>query len=1021
MLSLHDDDFGDVYKVNVNRTTTTVWSEFLKGKVNFYEHIEMKAMTAPGAPGGSGWGALYMKTGDDGIFWHPNGGSEVDLTASGSGTTLAGLTDVSFGSLADGDTIYYDYTASLWKDTDMVQVVPDNNYVRFHNQAGAHDDWLEIYVDTNYSMLTYYVNAVAKSTIKLHQGNVTINDAGGNYHFFVESEDETGMISLNATQNTIGIGGPAGTAAQGNVLRILDNNWEALNHVDIQDWHTSVVIGPYGSYPSNLHMRVTYFDSEDVEISLSANAWWNRATKAWAQMDASHYSGLYEMSYDAARFEHNFYWDNGVTWNKIAGLRDDGISFHDNIELDEITAPAGTPTSGTGYLYANASDSKLYWKDDGGTAYDLKTGSGLWTTTNGDVYPIGNKGIAFQAATTISSTGALTFNVTGNVEFTTSQHITLNGPSGGAVFYLVNQVGADHYAGYRIDRDDSELWFVGVSNTSDHLGFGYNAAGYLMQLTTTGNLEFQQASTISTSAGDLTLAPTDHVYISTGGLGVGVSPSYPLHLSTVTTTIAAHDYQQYNYYAVNPSAATTKQYGAMWARTVYSGSYDSTAQNHFGVYGVFQNASTQSIAAATGVLSQLYSTAAGTLVAGYMFRAMAPWITAGSITNLYGLYVEDVSAGSNNWAIYTNAGDVSLGDNIVFRQAATISNTSGSITIDPSAGLVIDATTVTVNAATGTSPYILFDTDLNGAFNVAGYVQFRAHDSGGANTVYARIDGVIGSPTAGSERGRIYFYTTDGGTNKLGMSLIGGTTSAAVELRVLSEVSSGAPSGIQLWGDDSGGGPSPYAGVGAYIIDNTATQEDGRLDFNVAVSGTLTRLMDLDGGAKRLSLDSGTVMSTGGTAFPGSPSAGDRFYRTDLNMMAEYDGTQWLSVHEYAGTWDKAVTSAASSAPVVSRVRTDYEPYFTRVAISTYVEVTNNGTNYWTVSLRGANGSYGSTTTIYTFSTISDSADTVTDHEGDATTADPTNNVFVDVLCAKTGNPGDLTIYTTYYYRLILT
>lgn len=48
------------------------------------ELLILDQITAPGA-GPSGSGHLYAKTGDDGLFWHPYGGSEVDLTTGGGG------------------------------------------------------------------------------------------------------------------------------------------------------------------------------------------------------------------------------------------------------------------------------------------------------------------------------------------------------------------------------------------------------------------------------------------------------------------------------------------------------------------------------------------------------------------------------------------------------------------------------------------------------------------------------------------------------------------------------------------------------------------------------------------------------------------------------------------------------------------------------------------------------------------------------------------------------------------------
>jgi hypothetical protein len=48
--------------------------------------------------------------------------------------------------------------------------------------------------------------------------------------------------------------------------------------------------------------------------------------------------------------------------------------LHGYLILDEIEPPSGvTPASGTGFLYIDMSDSKLKFKDDGGSVYDLTT------------------------------------------------------------------------------------------------------------------------------------------------------------------------------------------------------------------------------------------------------------------------------------------------------------------------------------------------------------------------------------------------------------------------------------------------------------------------------------------------------------------------------------------------------------------------------------------------------------------------------------------------------------------------
>jgi len=61
------------------------------GVVSLFNHLHLAAITAPGAPSTADTGALYMDTSDDKLYWHPSGGSAVDLT-SGSITGPTGPT-----------------------------------------------------------------------------------------------------------------------------------------------------------------------------------------------------------------------------------------------------------------------------------------------------------------------------------------------------------------------------------------------------------------------------------------------------------------------------------------------------------------------------------------------------------------------------------------------------------------------------------------------------------------------------------------------------------------------------------------------------------------------------------------------------------------------------------------------------------------------------------------------------------------------------------------------------------------
>ncbi len=107
------------------------------------------------------------------------------------------------------------------------------------------------------------------------------------------------------------------------------------------------------------------------------------------------------------------------------------------------------------------------------------------------------------------------------------------------------------------------------------------------------------------------------------------------------------------------------------------------------------------ISTAYGVSSEIIinASAAGSYTTAYHFYGKRSLNGTGTITNLYGLYLEDISGGLTlNYAIFTNAGQVRLGDNLVIAgnrsytswttsgkrldvQAASLTDTSGSGTI----------------------------------------------------------------------------------------------------------------------------------------------------------------------------------------------------------------------------------------------------------------------------------------------------------------------------------------------------
>lgn len=162
-----------------------------------------------------------------------------------------------------------------------------------------------------------------------------------------------------------------------------------------------------------------------------------------------------------------------------------------------------------------------------------------------------------------------------------------------------------------------------------------------------------------------------------------------------------------------------------------------------------------------------------------------------------------------------------------------------------------------------------------------------------------------------------------------------------------------------------------------------------------------------------------------GAAFFAAPLAGTLFFRTDLGFLCYYDGTRWLTVHEYVLPLVPNRATVAVNTIWDTTIRIDYAVYLTRVALTTNVATTNNSTNFWTVTLQGVNLALSAATTFYNpnTGTTPDTAGVETDHGGtvSAGNATPTNRQFLRASVGKTLTPGNLTISCTVSYRLIIT
>lgn len=141
------------------------------------------------------------------------------------------------------------------------------------------------------------------------------------------------------------------------------------------------------------------------------------------------------------------------------------------------------------------------------------------------------------------------------------------------------------------------------------------------------------------------------------------------------------------YFAYHTGAGHTTTLGGVIGTAFIGGGSQSTILG--GAFGMNVYAGTPSISRFRGV----YIT--GTLRAAVMtdyhgVHIESPTKTTGTLVNLYGVKIESLSLASTiNAAIYTGLGILSLGDDIVFRQASIISSTAGDIQLNPAVDIDI--------------------------------------------------------------------------------------------------------------------------------------------------------------------------------------------------------------------------------------------------------------------------------------------------------------------------------------------
>jgi len=139
---------------------------------------------------------------------------------------------------------------------------------------------------------------------------------------------------------------------------------------------------------------------------------------------------------------------------------------------------------------------------------------------------------------------------------------------------------------------------------------------------------------------------------------------------------------------IHDAGGTLDTMAGMWTNVSVSNTETPTIDNMRGYVLNVLDAEDAAVGFASSLYFKMASVDTGSITHSYGLNLISGVIGAGSITNQYGIKIGDISGATTlNYSIFTAAGLVSFGDDLKFRQASTISTSSGAITINPANGI----------------------------------------------------------------------------------------------------------------------------------------------------------------------------------------------------------------------------------------------------------------------------------------------------------------------------------------------
>lgn len=293
--------------------------------------------------------------------------------------------------------------------------------------------------------------------------------------------------------------------------------------------------------------------------------------------------------------------------------------------------------------------------------------------------------------------------------------LTLENNDNVSINFLVPS--ADNSTLYFGDVDDNDVAYLQYQHANDRFAIGIDAATRLLY--SAGAFAFQEATTISTTTGDMTLSPAGNIDLNSrpvknmtlGGIVTGDGNSINnvvIGLGTSASPVDSLLFAQTLF--TNPVGST---YGELWrAQRAHTDASSNQAfwgsrqepridltntQNWTAGIGLFGYEAVPTIeSSSTGVITGIVSFSSRTNISDtgasvtnlyhyYIFES-----AIGSITNQYGLYINELTQGSsiNRFIHIGNQLHYSDAD-FAFQKATTVSTSTGNLTLNPAGDIVI--------------------------------------------------------------------------------------------------------------------------------------------------------------------------------------------------------------------------------------------------------------------------------------------------------------------------------------------